>query len=51
MLQQLCDAASDFVLIENNGATWKCVATPFWSDSIRVFHSLYKVGRNGIIVF
>ena len=33
-LQQLCDDASDSVLIENNGVTWKWVTTPFWSDSI-----------------
>ena len=33
MLQQLCDDASDTVLIENNGVTQKWVATPIWSDS------------------
>ena len=26
-------------------------SAPFRQNSIRVFHSLYKVGRNGIIVF
>ena len=34
---QCCDNSvmmlSDTVLIENNGVTWKWVATPFWSDS------------------
>ena len=34
MLQQLCDDASCAVLIENNGVTQKCVATPFCSNSI-----------------
>ena len=28
MLRQLCDDASDTVLIENNGAAWEWVATP-----------------------
>ena len=30
-LRQLCDDASDSVLIEINGDAWKLVATPFWS--------------------
>ena len=34
MLQQLCDYASDNVIIENNGVSRKWVAIPFWSDSI-----------------
>ena len=33
-LRQLCDDASDIVLIQNNGVASKWVATPFWSDSI-----------------
>ena len=33
-VQQLCDDASDTVLIENNGVAPKRVATPIWSDSI-----------------
>ena len=33
-LRQLCDEASDTVLIENSGVTRKWVATPFLSDSI-----------------
>ena len=33
-LWELCNDASDTVLIENNGVTRKWVATPFWSDSI-----------------
>ena len=36
-LRQLCDEASDPVLIENNGVTSKWVATQFLTDSI-VFH-------------
>ena len=32
-LRPLCDDASDSVLIEINGDTWKWVANPFWSDS------------------
>ena len=34
MLRQLCDGASNTVLIENNDVTRKWVAIPFWSDSI-----------------
>ena len=34
MLQELCNDASDTVLIENNGVASEWVATPFWSDSI-----------------
>ena len=33
-LRQRYDDACDIVLIEKNGVTPKCVATPFWSDSI-----------------
>ena len=34
MLWQLCDDASDTVLIENNGVARKWVAIPFWSNSV-----------------
>ena len=34
MLRQLCNDASDSVLVKNNGVTWKCDATSFLSDSI-----------------
>ena len=30
---QLCDEASDVVVIENNEVAQKWIATPFWSDS------------------
>ena len=33
-LRQLCDDASDIVLIENNGVSQKCVATLILGDSI-----------------
>ena len=40
MLQQLCDDATDTVLIENNGVAQKWVATPIWSDSIVFYENI-----------
>ena len=36
MLQQLCDDASDSILIENNGDTWKLFANPILEHHHRV---------------
>ena len=43
MLQQLYKATSYFVLIENNGAAWKWIVTPIWSDSIVALQGCHVV--------
>ena len=46
MLRQLCDDATDSVLIENNGDVWKWVATPLWSVITELTLGVAEQGRS-----
>ena len=46
MLQQLCDDASNSVLIEINGDAWKWVTTPFWSFILEFILGVTEQGRS-----